>query len=197
VTSSWHSPPRFSKYRYQMLLLAALLLGSCAQISSSPPTAAVLWQLNGKLSVNSPQGGGSGQFNWRIYPDRFEITLRGPLGYGTVRLSGTPQLALLEQGETRISGSIEQLSRQWLASELPLQALQYWADGQIAPSPLPDPDSARYNVQQQLTEFSQMGWQLLLSRYPDNEKSSKPNKINGQKGEQRFTLIVQSRGDQP
>lgn len=179
-----------------MLLLAALLLSSCAQISSSPPTAAIHWQLKGKLSVSSPQGGGSGQFNWHIYPDRFEITLRGPLGYGTARLSGTPQLALLEQGETRISGSVEQLSRQWLGSELPLQALQHWADGQIAPSPYPDPDSARYNVQQQLTEFSQMGWQLRLSRYPDNEKSSKPNKINGQKGEQRFTLIVQSRGDQ-
>ena len=184
---NWHVP----------LLLCTALLSSCAHISSPQPTTSPIWQLSGKLAVSSNQASGSGQLNWLIYPQRFAISLRGPLGYGSARLTGTPQQAILEQGGKRISGSVDQLSREWLGSELPLQALQYWADGKTAPSTFAVPKDLLYNDQRQLLSFTQAGWQLRLSRYPDAQKSSRPNKITGQQGDQRFTLIIQSRGDRP
>ena len=173
-------------------LLAALLCG-CATVDPAPPAPAPDWQLSGKLAVVSPRGNGSGQLDWRHYADRFEITLRGPLGLATAELTGSAEQALLVRGEQRWSGSVAELSAQLLGTSLPLPALQYWADGVVAPAPTAPPERLNYDSSGQLSSLHQGGWQLQFSRYQSLRGVAQPGKITGQRGDDRFTLVVQSR----
>ena len=179
-----------------MLLCALLLLlGGCASLPEST-LQAPLWQLQGKLSVNSSRGSGSGQIDWQLFAQRFEITLQGPLGYGAVRLSGSAEQALLERGDQTLRGSFAELSQHWLAAPVPIEALRHWADGAPAPS-LPEPQALSYNSAGQLSGFSQAGWQLRFSRHQSSVANALPGKVSGQRETDRFTLIVQSRAGQP
>jgi len=178
------------------LLVAGLLLAMLAGCASLPEQTLEQphWQLRGKLAVLSPRGSGSGQLDWKMTGNQFEITLRGPLGTGAVRLSGSPAAAQLSRGGETLSGSFSQLAAPLFGAAVPIEALQHWADGRPAPAPLAAASQLRYDHRQRLAGFEQAGWQISLSHY--NSATALPAKLVGRRADERFTLLVQSRGGQ-
>ncbi len=192
--------PRPRAHRYLIALpqtvivgLLLALLGGCASLpeqSLEQPH----WQLRGKLAVVSPRGSGSGQLDWKMAGDQFEITLRGPLGAGAVQLTGRPAAAQLSRGGETLDGTFSQLAAPLFGAAVPIEALQHWADGRPAPPPLAAASQLHYDDRQRLAGFEQAGWQISLSRY--DSATTLPAKLVGRRADERFTLLVQSRGGQ-
>ena len=102
---------------------------------------------------------------WQQSPNEFNVLLRGPFGFGSVRVSGNAQQVLIDDGETRqISDNPQQDIYQRTGMIVPIAALPYWLRG------LPSPHS-KSNVQRDelghLIAIQQDGWSLQYQEYAE------------------------------
>ena len=185
-------------------LLACLALANCAQVPRAPDEpvqwqahrtrveALDHWTLQGKVGMRSDEHQGSARLHWQQSPASYEVRLSGPLGSGTVLISGTDNNARLEQaGEPPLEAeSAEDLLYQATGWVLPLEQLTAWVRGMPARG-LPV-DKLGFNEHQLLDELHQGGWQLSYANYGLHQDIYLPGRIIAQHPQVRLTLVIHS-----
>lgn len=105
------------------------------QLQTTPPQN---WTATFQLNGSAEQG---------------QMTLFSPIGTTMARLSWTPQIAMLEQGqEQTISSNLQSLSQQLTGTDLPITDLFKWLEGRAGDA---------------------SGWQVDLSQHPQGRLSAK------------------------
>ena len=119
-----------------ILFLGAILLlqlTGCSsithQISDQPsiknPTLAELenWKTTGKLAVRTPQKAQSINLIWQQQDSNYNISLNGPMGFGSATINGNQQQATIKTGSKTLTGTPDQLGAKLLG--IPLSAVRY------------------------------------------------------------------------
>lgn len=188
------------------LCVSALLLTGCSLTPSQPPLPVQpadpqiwqqqqhqlqqlhTWQVRGKLGVRTPDQGLSASLDWQQQQQAYLIELRGPLGQGTVRISGDQYYATLEvDDEPPLSAaSAQELLQLRLDWQLPVRQALYWIKGLPAPD---EPYAARFQ-DNRLASLEQLGWQIRYPRYQQQGALQLPAKIILQRDDLTLTLVL-------
>ncbi len=187
------------------LALTATLMIACSTQTYQPTTAVVNWEqhvrqlqqldtwlLNGKLGYRDSREGGSAWVNWAQQQDTFELKLNGPFGAGATYISGHKSHAELQRaGHEKITAvSPGALTKELFGWQWPIEQLQFWVRG--IPSPGTQSDSLSHNPDGTLAQLYQSNWQLQFSGYQQVDGWLLPNKIKGQHGDYKFTLVIKN-----
>lgn len=147
-------------------LLAALLLvpvglsSGCATRPASSDFAGE--RLQGRLSVQSENGGGSSTFELLGTAESGQLELSTPLGSMLARATWSSGSVLLETPkEQRRFNTLDELGQELLGEPVPVAALFDWLRGhpwsKSAAEPLPAPARG----------FTQVGWRIELDRFDE------------------------------
>ncbi len=183
--------------RYWNVLSAMLfsLLTACSNLDSSPPplisASGENWHARGRFSYSSDDLSESGNFDWRQTGSSYQVRLYGPLGMGTVKISGDPNLVRIQYGEQDIS-SDQPLSLMYSMTglEIPLASLPYWLlgnpAGNNASNRIPNADNTS-------AEFTEYGWHLTYPGYQDSESGRIiPEELQANKDSVELRLLIRS-----
>lgn len=123
--------------KHTVSISAILLLSACAQL---PQEHSNLWQVSeyidsfsaeGRLAVKAEGRGSYANFDWTYQPPVETININTPLGstLGQMCQDKEGALAVDAKGNVYQAESAEELSRQLIGFNLPIQYLHIWADG--------------------------------------------------------------------
>lgn len=184
--------------RYIIILLLPFILIGCAQRPVVSPATSLdvseieHWEIQGKFSVKQPAQAISANLFWRQYsPEHYEIGLTGPLGQGSILLSGYPDKVIFRDahGDAEIAYNAELLLYHHTGWSLPVESLYYWTRG------LPDP---HYKYQQicdengQLLHLKQHGWTVAYNSYQQYDGYIVPRKMTLNYPDTRITLLLRT-----
>ena len=179
------------------LLSAAWLLSACslAPVKEDLPGHAANpgdithWQITGKIAYRSPEKNSSARLRWKQEHGQFNIGLSGPLGQGVVKISGTPQEALIEIAgqEDYYTSEPEHTLIEQIGIDIPLHALPHWILGIPAPHQvsLSQRDATGRNI-----SIEQAGWNLEYSKYQLVNRFWLPGKISIRKRDKMLLLVI-------
>ena len=192
-------------YSAAKLLLLALFLSACSNISQQPSNnnqspsfanssaeqearQALLaplskWRMRGKIGLRSPQQNGSGFIDWQQDGEQFRLQVSGPLGQGSTVIAGNKH-ELSIQGEEIIDNPQAQ-AEQALGWPLPQQQMPYWVRGLASP----DENSKAEWSEGLLQKLQQGGWDIEYLRY-SRHRIPLPEKIKLKRGDIQLTLVV-------
>lgn len=125
------------------------------------------WHLTGILSIRTQHSGGSLHWSWQQNHKNYVILLSGPLGMGTIRVTGKPHFVLLERsdGKKFSAPNADQLLVEQTGWPLPIENLFYW----IRTLPVPQVSyQTQLNTNQQITTLMQNGW-VIQYQYANNK----------------------------
>lgn len=177
---------------FLIVLLASTMVSACAVV---PPFGEGLtpdFRLRGKIGVRdpSPTGGSfSASFDWIQAGDAFAIELWGPLGQGRTRLTGDDETLTVTdaRGVTLAGESPEALMQEHLGWSAPVNVLQYWVRGRVAPGRRVS--GVDRDAQGHLTGFEQLGWAVELSRWQRSAAGPVPGRIRATRDGRRITVV--------
>jgi outer membrane lipoprotein LolB len=184
----------------ECLVLCVILAGGCANIPERPaiPLPEDLarldrWQAHGRLAVAGPEGGGSGSFDWRQRGERADVSIRGPIGVGSVRLQlrggAHPEITLETSDGQKLQSvaALEELEAR-LGATVPAASLRYWLLG------LPAPGEHRWSGEGEggPVTLEQDGWRIDYQRYSTEPGARVPVRIRASSGEARVRIVVDS-----
>lgn len=183
------------------LLIAAGALGACARMEvgtdgmTFPQRRAALakydsWQIRGRLAVATGERGFQGSFDWQQREDALELSIRGPLGAGVLRISGTPRaLTVTARGEMRTLTDPENQLSELVGWWLPVASLPAWLLG------LPDPEfpsATEPGADGTLAALEQRLWRLDFVSYQLEENLLLPRRIELSHGAIELRLTIDS-----
>lgn len=194
-----------------MLLLAAAWLAGC----ETSPTVDVVddpervwmerqarlagvesWTATGKLGVQSAADSWSATITWRQSRDTFGIRLAGPLGQGSMELTGEPGLVELRaRGEIYRARTAEELMQRHAGWRVPLSGLRYWILGRTDPEALVT--GYRLDDAGRLTELEQLGWRVSYERYAEFDGLLLPTKMTLENPRLKAKLVLRSWQTEP
>lgn len=190
--------PIFSQYGPLLLLLSAVwLLNACSLAPvkedlpgyAANPENITHWQITGKIAYRSPEKNSSGRLLWKQADEQFNIGLSGPLGQGVVKISGTPQDALIEIAgqDNYYTSEPEHTLREQIGADIPLDALPYWILGVPVPHQISlcQRDTVGRNI-----SIEQAGWNLEYSKYQHINGFWLPGKISIHKQDKMLLLVI-------
>lgn len=150
---------------------------------------AVNWELKARLAVSSGDEGGSGHFTWQLAGNYSEMDFYGALGRGAWRLIADDGMAelTLASGELYRAGSVEELVRNQVGWDIPVDDLAWWVRGLVAPGPF---SSRNLDQQGQLSSLTQSGWAIRFERYAPHNGVSLPMRLTASRGDSRVRLAV-------
>ena len=181
--------------------LLIMLLSGCAtpkyqainldEFESAKPSLFELdnWQINAKLGVRTATDAQSIRILWQQQGEEYQLRLNGPLGFGSVLITGDSDQAEIQKGGQLISASPQQLTMQLTGIPLPISALSWWVKGLVSPNHSAATDIKRAQTGQ-LENFQQSGWQISILSYSQTGPYSTPKKIAGRQGELSFKLVI-------
>ena len=138
----------------RLIFLYVVLLSGCEllPVTEAPATARTIdlqaawaqhqsqlntleaWTLDGRISLRHEEEAWHASLRWQQIDSVYHINMFGPFGQGAVQLDGSPQSVILQHdGQTVQSDDAEQLLRQQLGLQVPVNGLRYWAVGLAAP----------------------------------------------------------------
>jgi outer membrane lipoprotein LolB len=181
---------------------AALLVQACAtqkgldlpEISDWETRQEVLaqvehWQFRGRIGVKAGDEGFNGKLRYGQDNDEFEATLSGPLGIGTVRMSGEGDSVTLtdKNGDVTILHDAEQDLRNLYGWTIPVASLRFWALG------IPDPATEAVTIFDDrglLSSMQQQGWTVTIVEYRDGGGQSMPRRVTAINDDARVKLVI-------
>lgn len=193
--------------RIGMLIIFALWGSGCTTIAPSTPEKAAMvsapdwqtrakalanlqsWQLSGKIAVQTQQDAGSASIDWVQRNRQYTVSLMGPLGAHSLKLTGKPGKVMLEMSDgTRATASNpeELLAREW-GFHLPVSYLNYWIRGLPVPS-LPSQKS--FDATHRLSTLAQQGWHIQFQRYTSIGHVDLPDKLLITSADLRTRIII-------
>jgi len=136
-----------------LIVFFAMGVSACATRSLSPANPNAYWSGRLALQIQSePAQQMSASFELQGSAEQGDMVLLSPIGTSLAKLSWTPHLAWLEQGEKRTQNTnLQSLSEQLTGTALPISALFEWLAGRAAAAP---------------------GWQVDLSAHADGRLSA-------------------------
>lgn len=184
-----------------LILSILFLLNACAGSPPRTPEAghwpgrlATLrtlddWTLSARVALATAEDGWSGALTWRQEREDLDLSLRGPLGVGGVRIHGHPGKLMVRTSKGRefvLSDPEAELRREF-GWTLPLASMRYWMLG------IPDPGSeARELVDEAglLQQLDQGGWRVSYDSYREFDGNTLPRKLVIENDEVRIRLAV-------
>lgn len=147
------------------------------------------WGLSGKISLDDGDQGGSGKLQWRVEPGKSELDFHAALGRGAWHLQIVPGHAVLTQanGDRQSASSVNALIQEEMGWPIPVEALQWWVRGLIAPGAVADQqiDSAGL-----LVSLQQFGWSVEFARYDTGGGVAMPKRLNATMENYRVKLAI-------
>lgn len=133
------------------------------------------WTLDGRISLRHEEEAWHASLRWQQIDTAYHINLFGPFGQGAVQLDGSPQGVILQhEGESLQSDDAEQLLRQRLGLQVPVNGLRYWAVGLVAPG---EDYKEELDPAGRLTVLQQNGWRVRYRSYVAVKGFMLPGKI--------------------
>lgn len=147
------------------------------------------WQIAGKVAVHTTQDSGSASVTWQQSGQQYQVSLMGPFGAGSMKLTGGPAHVRLTtaDGKQYNSNSAEQLlAKQW-GYHLPVNNLNYWIRGIPVKGV---PYQARFDKANRLIALQQAGWQVQFMDYRRHGAVDLPTKVfaNGNMLNAKFVI---------
>lgn len=189
------------KMPLKCIALLSIGLQSCAILTGptntndkqpliSQPTATLSeWQLTGKLGITTASQANSVNLRWHQKNAQYQLTISGPLGTGTAKITGNSDHIKMRQGSKTYFGTPEELGLQLLGAPLPVNAISWWARGLPAPN-YPSATNIIIDAQGAPQRFEQAGWQLRFSHPQTIDNHRLPKKVTGQLGDLSFKLAI-------
>ena len=181
------------------VLILAAALGACARLpvasdgmSFTQRRAALeqydAWEIRGRLAVDTGERGFQASFDWRQRDDALDLSIRGPLGTGALRITGTPDaLTVTTRGETRTLTDPENELSELVGWWLPVASLPAWLLG------LPDPQfpsATTAGADGTLAALEQRLWRLDFVSYRLDENLLLPRRIDLSHGELELRVTI-------
>ncbi|MFX4227153.1 MAG: lipoprotein insertase outer membrane protein LolB [Porticoccaceae bacterium] len=170
-------------------------LTACSSLEPVPPMDASAsddsWHARGRFSYRSDDTTESGNFDWRQVGNSYQVRLYGPLGMGTVRISGNRDLVRIQAGDQDIS-SDQPLSLMYNMTglEIPLNSLPHWLLGNPASS---SARNLRAHPDETRAGFTEYGWQLSYPGYQQSETGrTVPEELHASKNSVQLRLLIHS-----
>jgi outer membrane lipoprotein LolB len=192
MTATTCTKSYFCTHRTSLIMMSMLTLTSCSTITPQAPTPKQqslswqarqqilsnlqTWKLNGKIAVQTDKDAGSASLDWQQKKAQYTISLMGPLGTNSMKLTGKPGQVTMEtaDGKHFSANTAEQLlSEQW-GFNLPVSYLYYWVRGLPVPGLTHTDKMDNY---QRLTSLSQQGFRVDYAAYVQTSKIDMPAKI--------------------
>lgn len=180
-----------------LLLIGVLLVSGCSFVPIAPdiPASAEAlqsdqWRARGKFSYRSDEITQSGNFDWQQDGDDYQMRLYGPLGMGSVRISGNPNLVRVQTGDQDIrSDQPLQLLHSLTGFEIPLNSMPIWLLGETATA---RPSNRVLDSENRLQSFTERNWSLHYDDYSEFGDQQIPTTINAQKNDVHMRLLVKT-----
>jgi outer membrane lipoprotein LolB len=122
-----------------------------------------LWQLTGRLAIQTGDDGWNATLIWRQEQEQFRMQLVAPLGQGSLQLEGDHQQVELRtsEGNSAIAADPDTLILTELGWRVPVSALRYWVLGLTAPG------DAVVDIDEfgRLRHLKQAGWNVEFLDY--------------------------------
>lgn len=189
--------------KFLYLLIPVLLLGGCA--TAPRPIPAVDpgqswqrhsealkslhdWRLTGRMAIQTEDEGWHASLDWHQEGDAYDIHLSGPLGGGSVRLTGNEQWVELQKddGQRVSAADPEWLLYRQLGWRVPVSALRYWVLG------LPAPGQAEWELDPygHLSLLRQGGWEIRFLDYRREQRLELPGRVFMSNQRAQVRLVV-------
>jgi outer membrane lipoprotein LolB len=183
--------------RAALLLAGTILLAGCAGVPRAPATAGAAvdpehlteWIASGRIGIAIEGDGGSGTFAWQQRDVRTDLTVRGPLGAGGLRVQ-TDGVALTVTGADGVRLDAEaarEAIRSRLGVDLPVAQLRYWLLG------LPAPGSEAQVAEQfkpPLRTIDQANWSVQYDEFVTAQGWRVPARLTANSGRVRFKAVI-------
>jgi outer membrane lipoprotein LolB len=156
--------------RLPVICFLLALLAACA--TTRPPgdlpasNAAITdFSLDGRVAVKVESRGYSANLKWRHAGQADSLRLLSPLGTAIAQLDADASGATLVTADRKVhrSGNVQDLTREVLGWDLPLEGLQHWVLGRTDPT-LPVEGEER-DIRGRLLRFTQNGWRISYQAY--------------------------------
>lgn len=157
------------------LLLAAVLLSGCAGLRSRDdgnapviePGAEVeikALKLSGRLGIKQGNEGHSGSLRWLHASPKHEITVYSPIGTTVAKIEQNESGAKLTTSDKEIyqAADADQLMEQVMGWHFPLNGMQYWVLGRVAPE---GPAEEERGANNRLMHLKQQDWDIQFADY--------------------------------
>jgi len=148
-----------------------------------------IWQLNGRIVVSDADSAWNARVIWQQRPQTYQLVFNSPVG-GAMRLIGTEHQVVMNTADnkTYTADTPEQLAKQVLKVEVPVQYLHAWIRG----IPAPTQKKLEYvlNKHGQLSRLEQAGWTVDFKRYASVDGIYLPDKLFLQKQDYRVKIVV-------
>lgn len=134
------------------------------------------WEMRGRLTVDADGEAYQGRFRWHQDADRINLSIRGPLGAGGVRISGTPSaLTVTARGEQWALTDPEPQLSELMGWWIPVNSLSTWLlgipDGSYEAVPTWDEHG-------RLAALQQRFWSLNYPTYQLTDRLTLPREID-------------------
>jgi outer membrane lipoprotein LolB len=144
------------------------LLAGCATTRAPLPDSNVAitdFSLAGRVAVKVDTKGYSAGLQWRHAGTSDSVQLLSPVGTMVAQLSVDAGGATLVTGDKKVhrSGNVQELTRDVLGWDLPLDGLQHWVLGRTDPA-LPV-EAEQRDARGRLQRFTQNGWRVDYLAY--------------------------------
>lgn len=125
------------------------------------------WTMEGALSITHGKERELVRFKWEQQPDRYAISIFGPLNIGGIRIIGNTRGVEFWRTNKKCirARTPEQLMTNQLGWQLPISNLRYWILSLPAKSKVHTQDFDQY---EHLTQLSQSGWYIKYSEFTAN-----------------------------
>jgi len=199
------SPKRPDTRAWAALGLTLLLIVGCAstrpgvelpELSSWEVRQQVLssvsdWEFRGRIAVKAGDEGFNAKFNWQQTGDDFYATVGGPLGIGTVQITGNNASIVLTDKdgvETLLVEPEAELYERY-GWTIPVASLRYWALG------IPDPDiraATELDEAGRLSTLQQGNWKVVISKYRESAGQEMPRTLTASNPDTRVRMVIDS-----
>ena len=178
------------------IAILGVVLAGCS--TTGPLTQTPEFEVAGKVSVRTDQQARSGRFIWRQFADFMELEVWGPLGQGRVRLVGTERAITVTQGDRVLAqGDASLVMYEQLGWYVPLPVFNAWLQGAhhedydyVPVPPQATPTVGDTGRPQADVLFSQLGWQVHLSRFELRGGELRPGRISAHKDGLKVLVVA-------
>lgn len=176
------------------LAVVVLALGGCAVTPTAPtgrvdPHRIEGWIASGRMALAIDGEGGSGAFVWNQRDAATTLSIRGPLGAGSLRvvLEGESVAANDGEGRSLDTAATRALLRERLGTELPFAQLRFWMLG------LPAPDAPAVVSEGGGTPsrvIEQSGWRIRYEAFTARSGMALPVRFSAIQGGTKLKVVV-------
>lgn len=186
-----------------LVCLATLLFNSCTSVQTKNDDYRIVqitdindevyWKMEGRMSVRFADGSSERiNMSWTQSDQRLILEFSGSFGLGThvikVKSDGSATITSSKLNES--ADSLTALWDQFSPIPLPIEAFSYWIKGLTHPFIMPL--NIKETVEPQSKQFTQLDWNVDMSRYELRKTYLMPKKIKVSNGVESASVLIEN-----